>query len=93
MLSKDKHVEMKIENKKAKLETGRELNLRLKPCVTYIMYKQKSFPSGSVIKNLPANAWDIGSIRRSGISPGEVNGNPLQYSCLGNPVDKKPGRL
>ena len=56
MLSKDKHVEMKIENKKAKLETGRELNLRLKPCVTYIMYKQKSFPSGSVIKNLPANA-------------------------------------
>ena len=41
--------------------------------------------SGSVVKKLPAKAWDIGSIPGSGRSPGKGNGNPLQYSCLGNP--------
>ena len=39
---------------------------------------------GSVVKNLPANAGDVGLIPESGRSPGEGNGNPLQYSCLGN---------
>ena len=37
-------------------------------------------PSGSVVKNLPANAGDAGSIPGWGRSPGEENGNPLQYS-------------
>ena len=46
------------------------------------------FPVGSVVKNLPANAGDAGLIPRSGRSPGEGNGNPLQYSCLENPVDR-----
>ena len=46
------------------------------------------FPSGSVVKNPPANAGDTGSIPGSGRSPGEGNGNPLQYSCLGNPMDR-----
>ena len=46
------------------------------------------FPSSSVIKNLPANAGDVGYILGLGSSPGEVNGNPLQYSCLGNPMDR-----
>ena len=41
-----------------------------------------------MIKNLPANAGDKDSIPESGISPGEENGNPLQYSCLGNLMDK-----
>ncbi len=40
-----------------------------------------------VVKNLPANAGDVGSIPGSGRSPGEGNGNPLQYSCLENPMD------
>ena len=47
------------------------------------------FPSDSVIKNLPANAGDardMGLIPGSGRSPGGGNGNPLQYSCLGNPT-------
>ena len=44
--------------------------------------------SGSVIKNLPANAGDAGWIRRSGRSPGIGNGNTLQYSYLGNPMDR-----
>ena len=39
-------------------------------------------------KNPPANAGDAGSIRGSGRSPGEGNGNPLQCSCLGNPMDR-----
>ena len=49
------------------------------------------FPGGIVAKNLPANAGDarnVGSIPGLGRSPGEGNGNPLQYSCLGNPVDR-----
>ena len=41
-----------------------------------------------MIKNLPANAGDVGSIAGLGRSPGEGNGNPLQYSCLGNPMDR-----
>ena len=49
------------------------------------------FPSGSAVKDLPATAGrarDLGSIPRSGKSPGGVNGNPLQYSCLKNPMDR-----
>ena len=38
--------------------------------------------------NLPANAGDPGLIPGSQRSPGEGNGNPLQYSCLGNPMDR-----
>ena len=44
--------------------------------------------SDSVVKNLPANAGDTGLIPGSGRLPGEGNGNPLQYSCLENPVDR-----
>ena len=39
-------------------------------------------------KNLPANAGEEGSIPGSGRSTGEGNGNPLQYSCLDNPMDR-----
>ena len=41
------------------------------------------FPGGSVVKNLPANAGNTGSIAVLGRSPEEGNGNLLQYSCLG----------
>ena len=47
------------------------------------------FQSGSEVKNLPANAGDVGSIHGLGISPGGGNGNPLQYSCLENPMDRR----
>ena len=46
------------------------------------------FPGGSLVKNLPASAGDEGLIPRLGRSPGEGNGNPLQYSCLGNLMDR-----
>ena len=44
--------------------------------------------SDSVVKNLPANAGDTGSIPGSGRSPGEGNGKPLQYSCQGSLMDR-----
>ena len=47
-----------------------------------------SFLGGSVVKNLPASAGDVGSIPESGRSPREGNDNPFQYSCLGNPMDR-----
>ena len=46
------------------------------------------FPDGSVVNGVPANAGDLGSIPGSGRSPAEGNGNPLQYSCLENPMDR-----
>ena len=46
------------------------------------------FPGGSMVKNSSANAGNSGSIHGSGRSPGEGNGNPLQYSGLGNPMDR-----
>ena len=46
------------------------------------------FPGGSEVKVSAYNAGDLGSICGSGRSPGEGNGNPLQYSCLENPMDR-----
>ena len=60
----------------------------------YFEKSEKALPGGNValvVKNPPADAGDVrdtGSIPGLGRSPGEGNGNPLQYSCLGNPVDK-----
>ena len=53
------------------------------------------FPGGSAVKNLPARAGgagDKGSIPGLGRSPGGGNGNPLQYSCLGNFMDRRVWR-
>ena len=52
-------------------------------------------PGGAVVKNTPPNAGDIrdsGSIPGLGRSPGVGNGNPLQYSCLENPMDRGAGQ-
>ena len=51
------------------------------------------FPGGTVVKNPPDNSGDIrdmGSITGSGSSPGGGNGKPLQYSCMGNPMNRGP---
>ena len=48
-----------------------------------------SFPDGSVIKNPPVSARDVGSIPGSGRAPGGGNGNPLQCSCLGNLMEQR----
>ena len=54
--------------------------------VTGAVYE--GFPGDSVVKNLPVNAGDTGLIPGSGRSPGGRHGNPLQYSCLENPMDR-----
>ena len=46
------------------------------------------FPGGSDGKESACSAGDLGLIPGSGRPPGEGNGNPLQYSCLGNPTDR-----
>ena len=46
------------------------------------------FPHGSDGKEFARSAGDLGSIPESGQFPGEANGNPLQYRCLGNPMDR-----
>ena len=50
--------------------------------------QNRDFSGGSVVKNLPANAEDAGSVPGLGRSPAEGNGNSLQYSCLGNPINR-----
>ena len=47
------------------------------------------FPGGSVVNNLPANAGNTVSVPGLGRSTREGNGNPLQYSCLENPMDRE----
>ena len=47
------------------------------------------YPGGSVGKHLPVYVGDMGSIPGSGRSPGEGNGNPLQYFCLGHPTHRR----
>ena len=51
------------------------------------------FPGDSVVKHLPASAEDLSSTPGRGRSSGEGNGNPFQYSCLGNPWTEEPGGL
>ena len=46
------------------------------------------FPCGSAGKDSTCNAGDLGLIPGLGRSPGKGNGNPVQYSCLGNPMDR-----
>ena len=52
------------------------------------MIRKIGFPCGSNSKESDCNTEDPGLTPRSGRSPGEGNGNPLQYSCLGNPTDR-----
>ena len=48
----------------------------------------RGFPGVQMMKNPPTNAGDLGLIPGSGRFPGKENGYPLQYSCLGNPMDR-----
>ena len=54
---------------------------------TFTVLSIKGFPGSSVIKNLPANVRDAGSIPKSGRAHGEGNGKALQYSCLKNSIN------
>ena len=66
-----------------------QINLRLVKKIRSLISKASQV--AQLVKNSPANARyarDVGSISGSGRSPGEGNGNPLQYSCLENPMDR-----
>ena len=56
--------------------------------MTLTIVLSRGFPGGSDGKESACNAGDAGLIPGSGISSGEENGTPLQYSCLGNPTDR-----
>ena len=60
--------------------------------ITGLVIHLRDLPGVSAVKNLPANAGDVGSIPGLERSPGGGNGNPLQYSCLGNPMDREAWR-
>ena len=62
-------------------EKGQNMNL------PYVFYNYMDFPGGSDGKASANNAGGLDSSPGSGRSPGEGNGNPLQYSCLENPMD------
>ena len=65
------------------------VQLWAKMCQQYTdTYQRVGFPGGSEDKASTCNAGDPGLIPGLGRSPGEGNGNPLQYSCLENPVDR-----
>ena len=65
---------------------GSVVNVR---CCNCFFYTAKwGFPGGSVVKSPPANAGDVSVIPGWGSSPGDKNGHPLWYFCLGNPMDR-----
>ena len=59
-----------------------------RPVISPVVSHLLAFPGGSVVKNPPANAGDVSWIPRSGRSPREGKGYPLQYSCLENSIDR-----
>ena len=59
-----------------------QLTLLLKKTALKVTNKDQGFPDGSVVKNPPSSAGDMGLVPESGRSSGEENGNSLQYSCL-----------
>ena len=73
---------------------GANQGIFLKCVLCLILTTRGSIPEGSEVKNgsegkaSACSAGDLGSIPGSGRSPGEGNGNPLQYSCLENPMDR-----
>ena len=64
----------------------------MKRAIVSISEAYLGFPGGSKVKASAWNVGDPGSIPGSGRSPGEGNGNPLQYSCLEIPWTEEPGR-
>ena len=65
-----------------------DFSLFLPPPLEAVLEGIEGFPSGSVVKNLSTNAGDMGLIPGLGRYPGGGNGNPLQYSCLENFMDR-----
>ena len=75
------------------LSFSREKSRKTRWCFPSCTGIPEVLPGGSDSKESACNAGDLSSIPGSGRSPRERNGNPLQYSCLGNPKDRGPGAL
>ena len=73
--------------KKRRKGSGRNLKVNLMGKKSNVT-NDRGFPGGSAVKNPPANAGDMGLIPGLGRFPGEGNGNPVRYSCLGNSMDR-----
>ena len=66
-----------------------EIDIYTVQCVTQVTNEYLGFPGGSVVKKwLASNAGGVGSIPGLGRSPLEGNSNPLQYFCMGNPMNR-----
>ena len=92
-------VKKESENTALKLNFGKTKVMASSPMTSWQIEEENmeividlgGFPGGAAVKNPPANTGavrDVGLIPGSGRSPGGGNGNPLQYSCLGNPMDR-----
>ena len=84
------------------MHTGAELRSFVLQCfnngISFLLCRHNGLPRWHSVKNPSTNvgdrdAGDMGLIPGSGRSPGVGNGNPLQYSCLGNPRTEEPGGL
>ena len=73
---------------KARKGNKRHTGWKGKKNKTFPIHRQQGFPGGSDGKESACNAGDLASIPESRRSSGEGNGNPLQYSCLENPMDR-----
>ena len=82
---KEKNQINKIRNEKGEVTTD---NAEIQRIIRDYLQATMRLPRWLSVKNLPANAGDAGSIPALGISPGEGNGNSLQYSCPMNSVDR-----
>ena len=79
----------KVYSQELKIMTGNYLNRSLESLDIERVYPfEHNFPCGSVLRKLPADAGNLGLIAASGRSPGKGNGNLLQDSCLGNPMNR-----
>ena len=77
-----------IEKEHGEDGTMRGLTRPMTACSVINELVWRGFPGGSDGEESACSAGDAGSVPGSGRSPGEGNGNPLQYSCLGNPMDR-----
>ena len=91
-------MKVKEESKKAGLKLNIQKTKIMEPGPMISWQIEGEFPHSSVGKESACNAGDPGSISGLGRSPGEGNGNPFHYSCLGSPMDRgawteEPGGL
>ena len=90
-ISENPHTNVKwysLFRKQLEISNEVKYTLTIWPRNEYLGIHTRGFPGGSVVKNPPASAGDVGLILWLGRCPGEGNGNLLQYSCLGNPMDR-----